>query len=106
MQQARTQKSAAAQLETPRSENGRAMQIAGLRYHYADEPWKGLAEQWQRFVSHMGKIPGQVGRTAYGVNFLLPNGVGYLAGVESTKLARASQIVNSGLDSPIKDIGF
>jgi len=82
MQQARTQKSAAAQLETPRSENGRAMQIAGLRYHYADEPWKGLAEQWQRFVSHMGKIPGQVGRTAYGVNFLLPNGVDYLAGVE------------------------
>lgn len=58
------------------------MQIAGLRYHYADEPWKGMAEQWQRFLSHMGKIPGQVGRTAYGVSFLLPNGVDYLAGVE------------------------
>ena len=31
---------------------------------------------------------------------------GYLAGVEPAKLAKASQIVNSGLDSPIKDIGF
>jgi hypothetical protein len=31
---------------------------------------------------------------------------GYLAGVDSRTLAKASQIVNSGLDSPIKDIGF
>jgi carnitine monooxygenase subunit len=31
---------------------------------------------------------------------------GYLAGIEPAKLAKASQIVNSGLDSPIKDIGF
>jgi nitrite reductase/ring-hydroxylating ferredoxin subunit len=31
---------------------------------------------------------------------------GYLSGIEPSKLAKASQIVNSGLDSPIKDIGF
>jgi len=31
---------------------------------------------------------------------------GYLAGVEPSKLAKASQIVNSGFDKPIRDIGF
>jgi carnitine monooxygenase subunit len=31
---------------------------------------------------------------------------GYLTGIASSKLARATQIVNSGLDSPIKDVGF
>ena len=31
---------------------------------------------------------------------------GYLAGVDPAKLAKANQVVNSGLDSPILDIGF
>jgi hypothetical protein len=31
---------------------------------------------------------------------------GYLGGIEPKMLAKASQIVNSGLDSPVKDIGF
>jgi hypothetical protein len=31
---------------------------------------------------------------------------GYLSGVDPSKLAKASQIVNSGLNSPIKDVGF
>jgi nitrite reductase/ring-hydroxylating ferredoxin subunit len=31
---------------------------------------------------------------------------GYLGGLEPAKLAKASQIVNSGFDSPIRDIGF
>jgi phenylpropionate dioxygenase-like ring-hydroxylating dioxygenase large terminal subunit len=31
---------------------------------------------------------------------------GYLSGVDPAMLAKASQMVNSGLDSPIKDIGF
>jgi carnitine monooxygenase subunit len=31
---------------------------------------------------------------------------GYLAGLDKEKLAKASQIVNSGYDSPIVDIGF
>jgi hypothetical protein len=31
---------------------------------------------------------------------------GYLEGVEPAKLAKATQIVCSGYDSPIHDIGF
>jgi nitrite reductase/ring-hydroxylating ferredoxin subunit len=31
---------------------------------------------------------------------------GYLAGLDPVRLAKASQIVNSGFDSPIRDIGF
>ncbi len=31
---------------------------------------------------------------------------GYLAGLDLSKLAKAAQIVNSGFDSPIRDIGF
>jgi hypothetical protein len=31
---------------------------------------------------------------------------GYLAGVDPAKLAKGNQVVNSGLDSPILDIGF
>ena len=31
---------------------------------------------------------------------------GYIAGIAPEKLARASQIVNSGFDAPIEDIGF
>jgi AraC family transcriptional regulator len=70
------------QLEPPRFENGKSLVIAGLRSHYAAAPWEGVPAQWQRFQSHLGKIPGQVGRTTYGLCFLLPNGVDYLSGVE------------------------
>src|ERR1700751_29609 len=31
---------------------------------------------------------------------------GYLAGLHSDRLARATQVVNSGFDAPILDIGF
>ena len=31
---------------------------------------------------------------------------GYLAGLEPEKLAKASQVVNSGFAAPILDIGF
>jgi AraC family transcriptional regulator len=78
------------QLEPPRFENGKPLLIAGLRSHYAAAPWQGVLAQWQRFQSicstltgsHLDRIPGQVGRTTYGLCFLLPNGVDYLSGVE------------------------
>jgi AraC family transcriptional regulator len=87
MQQAQMRTSSAAQLEAPRVENSRPMLIAGLPSHFADEPWNGTPELWQRFAPYLGKIPGQVGRTAYGLCFLLPNGVDYLTGVEASGLA-------------------
>jgi AraC family transcriptional regulator len=87
MQQAQMRTSSAAQLEAPRVENSRPLLIAGLLSHFADEPWNGTPELWQRLAPHLGRIPGQVGRTAYGLCFLLPNGVDYLAGVEVSGLA-------------------
>ena len=87
MQQAQMRTSSAAQLETPRVENSRPLLIAGLRSHFREEPWNGTPELWQRFAPYLGRIPGQVGRTAYGLCFLLPNGVDYLAGVEVSSLA-------------------
>jgi AraC family transcriptional regulator len=82
MQQAQMSTSSAAPLEAPRVENSRALLIAGLRGQFRDEPWNGTPELWQRFAPYLGKIPGQVGRTAYGLCFLLSNGVEYLAGIE------------------------
>jgi AraC family transcriptional regulator len=87
MQQAQMRTSSAAQLEAPRVENSRPLLIAGLRSHSRDESWNGTPELWQRFAPYLGGIPGQVGRTAYGLCFLLPNGVDYLAGVEVSGLA-------------------
>jgi AraC family transcriptional regulator len=87
MQQAQMRTSSATELEAPRVENSRPLLIAGLRSRFADQPWNGTPELWQQFVPHLGRIAGQVGRTAYGLCFLLPNGVDYLAGVEVSGLA-------------------
>jgi AraC family transcriptional regulator len=72
------------QLEAPRFENGKPLLIAGLRNRYTAETMNNIPAQWQRFASHIGKIPGQVGRVAYGLCFdaLSPDGIDYLTGVE------------------------
>jgi AraC family transcriptional regulator len=82
MTQTKMKESPAAKLEAPRFETAKQLLIAGLRDHYATAPLEGSAAQWQRFIAYFGKIPGQVGRSAYGLSFLRPNGVDYLAGVE------------------------
>jgi AraC family transcriptional regulator len=87
MQQAQKKTSSATQLEAPRVENGMPKRIAGLRSRFTDEPCKGAPELWQRFVPYLGKIPGQVGRVAYGLCFLLPNGIDYVAGAEVSGLS-------------------
>jgi AraC family transcriptional regulator len=71
----------------PRFESGKPMLIAGLRAHYTAAPWEGIPAQWQRFHStlkgtHLRETPGQVDRPAYGLCFLVSNGVDYLSGVE------------------------
>lgn len=72
------------QLEPPRFENGKALLIAGLRSDYTAETMHDLPAQWQRLVPHLGKIPGQIGRTAYGVSWCPENlpAISYLCGVE------------------------
>src|SRR5712692_5775830 len=84
MSQATMKKSPAVQLEAPRSQNSKASRIAGLRERYTSETMKNIPELWERFGPHIGNIPGQVGRVAYGLcfNALIPDGIDYLAGVE------------------------
>jgi len=84
MSQATMKKSSAMQLETPRFEHSKALLIAGLRGHYTSQTMQNMPELWQRFAPHIGNIPGQAGRVAYGLcfNALSPDGMDYMAGVE------------------------
>ena len=88
MSQAATKQSSTPKLE-PRFENGKPLLIAGLTRTYAPAAMHSLPAQWQAFVSHIGKIPGQVGRTAYGICWQAadsPN-IEYLTAVEVSTFA-------------------
>lgn len=76
-------------LEPPRFENGKPLLIAGLRKIYSTDEMRDIPEQWQSFAPHIGKIPGQVGRTAYGVCWQVTDSVNieYLSGVEVSTFA-------------------
>src|SRR5262245_37379472 len=52
---------------TPCIENHKGMLIAGSQRHYTSKNLNELPEQWERLS--IGKIPGQVGRVAYGIVF-------------------------------------
>ena len=74
-------------LVPPRFENGRPLLIAGLGERYTCESSKAIPALWQRFVPHIGNIPGQVGGgTAYGVRCNIDDegNFDYIAGVEVT----------------------
>jgi AraC family transcriptional regulator len=90
MNQTTMQKSRAVELEAPRMESAKALRIAGLREHYTSETMKNIPLLWLRFGPHIGSIPGQVGRVAYGwcFNALSPVGIDYLAGVEVSSSSR------------------
>jgi AraC family transcriptional regulator len=57
---------AATTIASPRIVRHDALLIFGLgqRYHRSNA---GIPSQWDRFVPHLGNIPGQVGRVTYGV---------------------------------------
>ena len=61
------QQSVLTRLAPPRIENGKSLLIAGLSERYTAETRSRIPAQWQRFLPHLGKIPGQIGRTTYGV---------------------------------------
>jgi len=72
-------------LEPPRFVNGKAMLVAGLGERYDCESSKAIPSLWQRFVPHIGQVPGQIGpRIAYGVccNSDEEGNFDYIAGVE------------------------
>jgi AraC family transcriptional regulator len=73
----------------PRFENGKPLLIAGLRKIYAPAAMRGIAAQWQTFAPYIGKIPGQVGRSTYGVCWQVAESanIEYLSGVEVSTFA-------------------
>jgi AraC family transcriptional regulator len=73
-------------LEPLRFETRKSLLIAGLRDNYAPDRRKAISRQWQRFAGHLGRVPGQVGRAAYGVVSGRPGGFAYLSGVEVSAL--------------------
>ena len=71
-------------IEPVRFEISRPMWIAGLVERYDCQSSSGIPAQWQRFVPHIGSIPGQMGSVAYGVryHFEETGKFDYLCGVE------------------------
>jgi AraC family transcriptional regulator len=79
-------------LEPPRFETGRPLLIAGLGERYNCDGSGGIPSQWQRFMPYFGNIPGQVGRTAYGVSYNSDEAgnFDYLCGVEVADFSKLS----------------
>jgi AraC family transcriptional regulator len=79
-------------LEPPRFENAKALLVAGFGERYTCETVAGIPALWQRFAPHIGQVPGQVGRVAYGVchNSDGTGNFDYLCGVEVADFARLS----------------
>jgi AraC family transcriptional regulator len=72
-------------LESPRFEDRGPLLIAGLAGRYTADTLDDLPALWKRFSVHIGRIPGQIGRVAYGVCSDMFDGMGrfdYLSGVE------------------------
>jgi AraC family transcriptional regulator len=77
------------QFEKPRFEKRDAFLIGGFQAHCSDPP-KEIPTLWQRFAPHIGKVPGQVGRVAYGVvlSHSQEGSCEYVAGVEVSDLTK------------------
>jgi AraC family transcriptional regulator len=77
-------------LEPPRLVAGKSLLVAGLAARFSFETAAGIPALWQRFVPHIGHVPGQLGGVAYGVCFNADDGDGsfdYLAGVAVASFA-------------------
>ena len=77
-------------LGEPRIVQGEPLLIAGLGERYGVQSGANIPAQWQAFVPRIGSVPGQVGRTAYGLIF---NGdddgnYDYMCGVEVSDFSR------------------
>ncbi len=69
-------------LSAPTFQQGPELLIAGLNEHYDKDTRTRIPAQWGRLAPHLGKVPGQVGRDAYGVSHAAHSGrFEYLAGV-------------------------
>lgn len=71
-------------LKQPRFETHDEFVVAGLNGAYTLQTRATIPVQWDRFMAHIGKVPGQVGTLCYGVswNFKPDCGFDYLTAVE------------------------
>jgi AraC family transcriptional regulator len=67
-----------------RFENGKVLLIAGISRRYNCETSAAIPSQWQDFFPHIGNVPRQVGKAAFGVRFNSDDegNFDYLCGVE------------------------
>ena len=72
------------ELEQPRLVNGEMLLLGGIGERYNAETCAAIPAQWQKFLPHLGHVPGQVGSTAYGVvcNSDNAGNIDYICGVE------------------------
>jgi AraC family transcriptional regulator len=78
-------------LNPPRLQERRAVLMAGLQEHYTPGTQNTIPAQWKRLP--FGRIPGQLGRMAYGVVFNLDQKSGefdYFCGVEVATISPTS----------------
>jgi AraC family transcriptional regulator len=72
------------ELVPPRFVDREAFLVAGSNKRYSCEQSAAIPAQWQAFTPHLDKVPGQVGRAAYGImyNHDDDGDFDYLCGVE------------------------
>ncbi|HLG98587.1 MAG TPA: AraC family transcriptional regulator [Bryobacteraceae bacterium] len=73
-----------------RFEIGSVLLLAGIAERYTCETSAGIPSHWQRFLPHLGTIPGQIGMTAFGVRYNTDDegNFDYLCGVEVSDFSR------------------
>ena len=78
------------ELGPPRIAERGAFLVAGLSERHSPETMEEIAVLWQRFMPHIGNVPGQLGSVAYGVcsNSDGHGNFDYLAGVEVSETAQ------------------
>ena len=71
-------------LAEPRFEKRDSFLIAGFTQRFTPETMSNIAQIWQRFAPHIGRIRGQAGSVTWGViaNFTNVEAFDYMAGVE------------------------
>jgi len=76
------------ELPEPRFVHGEELLIAGLGERFTAERAQGIATLWQRFVPHIGRVPGQQGGESFGVccNPDEDGSFEYIAGVQVNRV--------------------
>ncbi|EPG72505.1 GyrI-like small molecule binding domain protein [Leptospira fainei serovar Hurstbridge str. BUT 6] len=84
-------------MDPPRFETLKPRVFVGLVERYDCESPGGIPDQWQRFSPYIGNIPGQVGDTAYGINFNFDKDGNFehMSGVEVNELSSIPKGLNT-----------